>query len=173
MTVERALGLLVVHASGARGQGRFAAGVGSVSSAAATLLLIVGICKTAQTQTKPQTHPRPRASKTRCVWAERQRRPRRRRSSHHRREAPDAAGSPDARRPPHPSHVRLRPCLRHRWRRRAARRRGLLNHRGRATGAGASGQTFRVQADARRILAAAFPREAPAGDSGSVERERA
>ena len=110
-----------------------------------------------------QAHPRPRASKTTCAPRDRGAAGRRR-SSHHRREAPDgdAAGSPDARRPPHPSHVRFRPCLHHRWRRCAALRRGLRNHRGWATGAGASGRAFRVQADARRILAAAavaFPRE--------------
>jgi hypothetical protein len=93
----------------------------------------------------------------------------RRRSSHHRREVPDAVGSPDARRPPHPSHVRLRSCLHRRWRRCAALRRGLRNHRGWATGAGPSGRAFRVQADARRILPAAawaFPREAFRGEGG-------
>jgi hypothetical protein len=161
MTIERALFGLLVHASGARSQRRFAGGVDSVASAAATLFLIVGICETAQTETKPQTHPRPRASKTTCVP--------RRRSSHHRREVPDAVGSPDARRPPHPSHVRLRSCLHHRWRRCAALRRGLRNHRGWATGAGPSGRAFRVQADARRILPAAawaFPREAFRGEGG-------
>lgn len=66
MTIERALFGLLVHASGARSQRRFAGGVDSVASAAATLFLIVGICETAQTETKPQTHPRPRASKTTC-----------------------------------------------------------------------------------------------------------
>ena len=93
-------------------------------------------------------------------------------------EPPEVTGSPDARRTPHPSHMRLRPCFRHRWRAAACR---TAMRPSESSGAG-DGQrdrallgrhfaTRRTPTDSsrRRSLPRRWGRRG--GDGGFVERE--